>query len=352
METFGYFLTVVCISILHSSGIVTPAATPFNKHKLAIKYPKRGNGLRRSFSKDSVKYFLYQNASNPENSTVLRIGDVGSLTSYNPSIPLTMIIHGFKQNYTDKHPQALKNGMFVVLIALLKKDKLSNIVVISWLGISLPFKNLHSGIPLSTREASKNIQRISKHIVEFISYLRNETKLNNAADVHIIGYGLGAQIAGVVGFRVKQSTGESIGRITGLDPSGPQHTYTALSEKLDKTDGNFVDVIHTANGPFGLAGSIGHVDYYPNGGGPTQPNCILPTDPIRDLPGFPGSCSSALSWDYYIRSVMEDNVKACEAKSFLSFKLGNICQNQITFGHRVSQSARGDYFLSIRSQES
>ncbi|CAL8126518.1 unnamed protein product [Orchesella dallaii] len=280
METFSYFLAVVCISIFHSSGLVNPATTPFNKNKLATKYPKRGNGLRRSFSKDNVKYFLYQNISNPEESHVLRVGDMGSLIPYNSSNPLTIIIHGFKQNYTDKYPQSLKN-------ALLKKDKPSNIVVVSWQGISLPFKNPHSGLPLSTREASKNIQRISKHIVEFVSHLRNETKLKNAADVHIIGYGLGAQIAGVVGFRVKQLTGESIGRITGLDPSGPQHTYTALSEKLDKTDANFVDVIHTANGPFGPAGSIGHVDYFPNGGGPTQPNCLLPTDPIRDLPGFP-----------------------------------------------------------------
>lgn len=177
--------------------------------------------------------------------------------------------------------------------------------------MNLPFKNPLSGNLLSTREASKNVQRVSKHFVDFFTYLKNETKLGDPNKIHIIGHGLGAhvnipfvcysfipklsprfvyclqiwyQIAGVVGFKVKHVTGDSVGRITGLDPSGPTHTYTALSEKLDKTDANvrqntftfvwkeytlvlflylqFVDVLHTANGPFGAEGSFGHVDFY------------------------------------------------------------------------------------------
>lgn len=43
---------------------------------------------------------------------------------------------------------------------------------------------------------------------------------------------------------------------------------------LDKSDANFVDVIHTAGGAAGYFGTVGHVDFYPNGGTPIQPGCL------------------------------------------------------------------------------
>lgn len=38
------------------------------------------------------------------------------------------------------------------------------------------------------------------------------------------------------------------------------------------TDANYVDVMHTNAGQNGLNKSIGHMDYYPNGGS-KQPGC-------------------------------------------------------------------------------
>lgn len=70
----------------------------------------------------------------------------------------------------------------------------SNIVLVGWQGITLPFKNPHTGLPLSTREASKNVQRVSKHVMEMFAFLKNETKLPDPKDIHIIGHGLGAQV--------------------------------------------------------------------------------------------------------------------------------------------------------------
>jgi hypothetical protein len=66
----------------------------------------------------------------------------------------------------------------------------------------------------------------------------------------------------VTGYNFKKGTGMLLGRITGLDPSGLQYHYTAMSEKLDKSDATFVDVIHTTTSPFGIGTSIGHVDFY------------------------------------------------------------------------------------------
>ena len=59
--------------------------------------------------------------------------------------------------------------------------------------------------------------------------------------------------------------------ILGLDPAG--YLFEDANEKyhLDKSDANFVDVIHTngeslAFGGLGIWKAIGHVDFYPNGG--------------------------------------------------------------------------------------
>lgn len=61
----------------------------------------------------------------------------------------------------------------------------------------------------------------------------------------------------------------------GLDPAGPGFEYVTLqSDRLDSTDAQFVDVIHTAVGTLGYAAPIGVVDFYPNGGTPPQPGCF------------------------------------------------------------------------------
>lgn len=63
--------------------------------------------------------------------------------------------------------------------------------------------------------------------------------------------------------------------IIGLDPAGPGFEYVALrSDRLDISDAQFVDVIHTAIGAAGYSEAIGHADFYPNEGKPPQPGCF------------------------------------------------------------------------------
>ncbi|KAG0411174.1 hypothetical protein HPB47_011702, partial [Ixodes persulcatus] len=66
------------------------------------------------------------------------------------------------------------------------------------------------------------------------------------ADVHIIGFSFGAQVAGFFGRNFKKSTGTTIWRITALDPAGPLFNDTDVY--VCKKDATFVDVIHTSGG--------------------------------------------------------------------------------------------------------
>jgi len=74
--------------------------------------------------------------------------------------------------------------------------------------------------------------------------------------------------------------------LIGLDPACPGFMIIPLQrEHLSKDDGEFVDVIHTAGGTFGCLDSLGHFDFYPNGGIAPQPGSgILILDSSKYLP--------------------------------------------------------------------
>lgn len=60
----------------------------------------------------------------------------------------------------------------------------------------------------------------------------------------------------------------------GLDPASPMFEYIGgNASRLDASDADFVDVIHTAGGAAGYYGVLGDVDFYPNGGTPLMPGC-------------------------------------------------------------------------------
>jgi hypothetical protein len=65
--------------------------------------------------------------------------------------------------------------------------------------------------------------------------------------------------------------------MAGLDPAGPLFNLNDTETRLDTTDGDFVDIIHTNGGTLlhdqqGFLPPIGHIDFYPNGG-QFQPGC-------------------------------------------------------------------------------
>lgn len=107
----------------------------------------------------------------------------------------------------------------------------------------------------------------------FLEFLSSEGQIS-LDDVHVLGHSLGAHVAGYAGSYVPRK----LARITGLDPAGPAFETPYLKDpgdRLDSTDANFVDVIHTCAGSLGFLRPIGHVDFYPNGGTFTQPGCPI-----------------------------------------------------------------------------
>ena len=107
-------------------------------------------------------------------------------------------------------------------------------------------------------------------------------------------------IAGFVG----ADSGGQLARITGLDPAGPIFIELAPNWRLDASDAQFVDVLHTnggtiTKGALGLSTPSGHVDYYCNGGS-LQPGCYFSSvsksmmDPVERI-----ACNHRRSYRYF-----------------------------------------------------
>ncbi|RVE42421.1 hypothetical protein evm_012936 [Chilo suppressalis] len=118
--------------------------------------------------------------------------------------------------------------------------------------------------------AAENTWYIGNFAAKFIDYLVSRGL--DLKKTHLVGHSLGAQSAGVAGSALKSGR---VSRITGLDPAFPLFDKLPLSQRLDPSDAEFVDVIHTDAGIFGYNRPAGHVDFYPNGGISPQPGCEL-----------------------------------------------------------------------------
>ncbi|ESO12297.1 hypothetical protein HELRODRAFT_63631, partial [Helobdella robusta] len=82
-----------------------------------------------------------------------------------------------------------------------------------------------------------------------------------------IGHSLGSHVCGHLGMRLK------IRRVTGLDPAGPYFEGVSnVTVGVNPSSADFVDIIHTDN-ILGTARSLGHLDFYPNGG-KQQAGCL------------------------------------------------------------------------------
>lgn len=135
-----------------------------------------------------------------------------------------------------------------------------NVITVDWSG---PAGNVY--YPASAGFT----KRLGRHVAEIIDNLA-ETKGARYNDIHIIGHSLGAHASGVAGHFTKQK----VSRVTGLDPALPLFEDVAdLKDRLDDSDAEFVEVIHTAAGILGMSSPVGHADFYPNGGTPFQPGC-------------------------------------------------------------------------------
>ncbi|XP_048469836.1 lipoprotein lipase-like [Rhincodon typus] len=249
------------------SGWVPPLSqclSRCSKCLLCLFSPESGAQRQTNHIEDlnSIKTrFSLQRVWKPdENLCYIIPGQESSLSkcNFNSTTNTFLIIHGWSVS------GLFESWIEKLVIALYQREPDANVLVVDWLD------RAHQHYPI----AAQNTMLVGRDISKLIDWLEKEKQIP-LDKVHLIGYSLGAHVAGFAG----SHTANKIGRITGLDPAGPIFEGTHAHGRLSPDDATFVDVLHTFTREslgisIGIRQPIGHVDIYPNGGS-FQPGCDL-----------------------------------------------------------------------------
>lgn len=124
--------------------------------------------------------------------------------------------------------------------------------------------------------ASVNTEVVGRQVAFLVNELVKHHGVS-AHNVYLVGFSLGAQVAGFAGKWSQSQYHWKFGRITGLDAAAPLFEGHE-GAYLTKADAEFVDAIHSSAGSNLLLGEVGfikayaHLDFYPNSGH-HQPQC-------------------------------------------------------------------------------
>lgn len=198
--------------------------------------------------------FLVFTRFNPTTGQVFRFRDLESLsrTNFDVSRPTRILIHGFQGDSN--------SDVNLLLTDAYLRNHDFNIIVVDWsVGANT----------ISYLTASNRVIFVGMHVAELLDHLQDNI-LFDFSRLTIVGHSLGAHIAGVIGKRVLHGR---INSIIGLDPAGPQFAANATHRRLDFTDADYVEVIHTETRTFGIGFVIGHASFFPNNGF-NQPGCL------------------------------------------------------------------------------
>lgn len=155
-----------------------------------------------------------------------------------------------------------------------------NVIVVDWDAGSM-------GPYLVARDSTPAVGRV---LAQFIDFMVRSGKLD-MRQVYIVGYGMGAHIAGIAG---KSVTTGRIPVIFALDPIYLRLRDTpTFSNLLTHSDADYVEVIHTSVLTSYLMKPLGHADFYINYGF-HQPGCLL-----NPLP-----CSHERAYKYFAESIV------------------------------------------------
>ncbi|XP_010875222.1 endothelial lipase [Esox lucius] len=209
---------------------------------------------------DGITYNMRKSPDLDVDGCILQPGKKSSLQEcgFNVTAKTIFLIHGWTMS-----------GMFETWLrklvsAVMQREPDANTIIVDWLSMA------HQLYP----DAVNHTHQVGLSLATTINWLQEEENLP-LPNVHLIGYSLGAHVAGYAGTSVRGT----VGRITGLDPAGPMFEGVEDKKRLSSDDAEFVDVLHTYTREalgfsIGIQQPIGDIDIYPNGGD-VQPGCAL-----------------------------------------------------------------------------
>ncbi|XP_072935712.1 pancreatic triacylglycerol lipase-like [Epargyreus clarus] len=308
--------------------------------------------MRPASSSDVDTHFYFSSRNQPERVQVFPGNQFGlEWVDFSPKRKTVMIVHGFMSHSNASWVREMTK-------AFLSWEDV-NVIAVDW---------SKGGNTWKYWRAVANTRRVGSDVTGFLQQLIARTGARTK-DFHFVGHSLGAHISSYVSLHLGR-----VARITGLDPAQPCFRTTDRTERLDETDADFVDVIHT-NGRllsrigFGFPEPTGHADFYPNGG-MKQPGCVNRTSVWSRLLPFSSAkiqqaiCSHGRSYLLFTESLINSNCTFRAHRWNLTYeganasivaacdRAGSCAQMGISAaGGRGYSRARGPYFVLTTDKE-
>uniref|UniRef100_A0A8C1N6Q9 triacylglycerol lipase n=1 Tax=Cyprinus carpio TaxID=7962 RepID=A0A8C1N6Q9_CYPCA len=241
-------LCLLCFILCHSFSSLAAAA---DQNAQLKDDSEDGFSMDPVLLHDRIKYNMRKSLDLDEDGCNLQPGKKESIEEcgFNASFKTILIIHGWAMS------GMFESWMHKLVAAVQRRESEANVVVVDWLGLA------HQLYP----DVVNHTRRVGQSIATLLDWLQEEVQLQ-LKDVHMIGYSLGAHVAGYAG---TFSFWPHLNICSGVESR----------KRLSPDDADFVDVLHTySRGALGVSigiqEPIGHIDIYPNGGD-VQPGCSL-----------------------------------------------------------------------------
>ncbi|XP_055633634.1 lipase member H-A-like [Toxorhynchites rutilus septentrionalis] len=189
--------------------------------------------------------------------------------------------------------------------------------------------------------AVRNLPTVANCTAHLLDYMISQ-EMFTLSDIHVVGFSLGAQTSGMISNYLRSG---KLKRITGLDPAKPLFMTAPKAYKLDHSDAEFVQVIHTDVFARGILHPCGHTDFYVNGGA-DQPGCSTQTVVS------PGECNHNRAPEYYAESIASEvGFYGYRCAHWYLYMLGFCTDQHVTalMGAHTPNTTRGLYFTDANS---
>ena len=281
----------------------------------------------RPTDQEKIQFLLWTKATRNLSEVIQPTKESLMNSSFSLTDPVILLIHGWRSDghwlgnfYQEAYHKA---GNF-------------NVISVDW-------GSLES---INYLEAAALTKPVANHTTKLVKVLKD---LGSFDKIHVVGHSLGAHVSGFLGKKVKDFGIGTLKRITDLDPADPGFGWNDANGRLDKTDAEFVDVLHTNSGillegALTIKAPIGHVDFYPAGGS-HQPGCSEVC--LGDLCGnldlddfLRGGCSHLRANHYFRESILSDSNKflSWKCNSWKIFLNGDCCEGEMAYmGHWINK---------------
>ncbi|KAM8718707.1 hypothetical protein ACLKA7_001424 [Drosophila subpalustris] len=260
----------------------------------------------------------------------LQLGDLSGFRRLDTKKKLALFLHGWND-------QGSKDWVQELLLTWTLFDNGYNVCVVDWGNLS---QNDYKSASMSIFDVGLTVAGI------IIALERMRPRHFNRRNVTLAGYSLGAHAAGYAGAVLDGK----VEQIIGLDPAGPLFTLpAAVSPKyrLDQSDAQFVQVLHTSGGTLGTDLKCGHADFYPNGGRAPQRNCMKFIN-LREMQNTnPIACSHSAAAIFFRQSMDPQNpFVGYQCASYREFTSGRCNNNRrARFGIHSHRKTNGSFYF-------